>query len=116
MEDSQGFNINIIGNRFENGRIGLAIRGWNYTIKDNLLINVPTGVIFYKLRYATLENNYFDNSAFSTFPYNIGDNTIRDWHIESNIFDGEFYLDGTTIVNSITSNTFTGKGKITIKC
>ena len=97
MEDSQGFNINIIGNTFSNGRIGLAARGWNFTIKDNLFTNVPLGIILYKIPYTIVDNNYFDNSTFTTYGYNTSDNVIRDWHIKNNVFNGPFTIYGTAV-------------------
>jgi hypothetical protein len=114
MEDSQGFNINIIGNTFSNGQIGLAARGWNYTVKDNVFTNVPIGIILYKIPYAIVDSNYFDNSAFTTFGYNISDNVIRDWLIKNNVFNGTFTINGTALIDSITNNLFFGQ--VTIPC
>jgi hypothetical protein len=111
MEDSQGFNINITNNRFDGSRIGIAARGWDYTVKGNEFKN-NIGLILYKVRQLTLDDNYFDNSGFDTYPYNIGEAPERDWNITNNTFDGSFNVQGVNPINAIANNVF--KSSITI--
>lgn len=111
MEDSQGFNITIEKNVFENGYLGIAARGWNYNVTNNTFKNVT--VIFYKLRYLSFENNYLDNSNFYAFEYN-SDALVRNWDIVGNTIDGTFNIEGTAIVKSIKNNII--RNKVTIDC
>ena len=110
MEDSQGFNQNIIGNRFDGGRISIAARGYNFIIRDNTFKD--NIIVLYRMHHVSLKSNHFDNAGFTSFSYDTTYNTyedfIRNWRIEDNIFDGDFSITGTALVTSISNNTFTG--------
>ena len=106
MEDNQGFNINIIGNTFEGGRLGIAARGWDYTIQNNYFKN--TGVMLYRLRYLVLTDNYFENGSIETFAYNEDGSYYRHWNIENNTIDGNINIYGTAPIDTIVGNTITG--------
>jgi hypothetical protein len=111
MEDSQGYNCHIIGNKFENGRLGIAVRGYNFVIRDNWFKD-NIGVILYRVHYAVVKDNIFDNASFDTFQYNSSYNDLTDyyrhWNIEGNVIDGDFNIRGTAVVNSITNNIING--------
>jgi hypothetical protein len=113
MEDTQAYNLNVIGNHFEGSRISIAMRGWDWTIKDNTFKN--NLLIAYKVRHLNVTDNYFEGSAaFDTFNYNIGENFTRNWDIKGNVFEGSFNLEGTLPVDSVTGNLF--KGSVTADC
>lgn len=118
MEDSQGFNIHIIGNKFENGRIGIAARGYNYVIRDNWFKNC--GVVLYRMIYATVKDNYFEgpSAGFNTYPYDTPWNSYQDyiryWDIEGNVIEGDFIVVGNATIKNISNNTI--QGMVSLQC
>jgi lysophospholipase L1-like esterase len=110
MEDTQGFNQQIIGNKFDNGRISIAIRCYDVTMRDNIFKN--NIAIIYRVQHAIIKDNHFDNAGFDTYPYatayNAYQDYIRNWRVEGNLFEGDFKISGAALVQSISNNTFTG--------
>jgi hypothetical protein len=106
MEDSQGFNITIEKNFFENGYLGVAIRGWNCVINNNVFKNET--ISFYRLRYLEFKNNYLDNSNLYAFEYSSSELT-RNWDIDGNTIDGTVDIEGTAIIKSFRNNIIRGR-------
>ena len=82
MEDSQGHNIQVINNRFEGGRLGVAVRGNDFIVSDNEFIN--TGISFYRMFHVICRNNKIRGGGISSFPYNKDGGYFRNWYIENN--------------------------------
>lgn len=108
MEDSQGHNIQVINNRFEGGRLGVAVRGNDFIVSDNEFIN--TGISFYRMYHVICRNNKIRGGGISSFPYNADGGYFRNWHIENNtIINGSVNFAGNAPIASFCNNHLTGK-------
>lgn len=107
MEDSQGHNIHVIGNRFEGGRLGVAVRGNDFTVSDNEFIN--TGISFYRMFHVICRNNKIKGGGISSFPYNADGGYYRNWYIENNTINGSVNFAGNAPLAYFCNNHITGK-------
>lgn len=104
MEDSQGWDTHIENNKFEDGRLGVAIRGLNSYVENNEFKNC--GILLYKLRRALIKGNKCGD--FGTFAYNSTDISLRDWSITENEFT-DFSISGDSPVTEISNNIINSK-------
>ena len=108
MEDSQGHNIQVINNRFQGGRLGVAVRGNDFIVSDNEFIN--TGISFYRMFHVICRNNKIRGGGISSFPYNKDGGYFRNWYIENNtISNGSVNFAGNAPITSFCNNHLTGK-------
>ena len=107
MEDSQGHNIHVVGNKFEGGRLGVAVRGNDFTVENNEFIR--TGVSFYRLPHVICRNNTFRDGGISSFPYNTDGWYSRNWYIENNTIHGSVSFPGNAPIACFRNNVLKGK-------
>ena len=107
MEDTQGHNIHIVGNRFEGGNMALCVRGTEFLVEDNDFIDCHA--TFYKLHNLIVRKNRFvGKNAIATFPYNHDGLFYRNWLFENNEIAGSVRISGNAPGVRFVNNRFAG--------